>query len=357
LNLGDATGSICIPLTTIRDTTLDITKGIGIALIVLGHSWVTMRERGELYRVIFSFHVPLFFYLSGVFLRPSESLGTYISSRFHALLKPYFVTLTAVGVFKLTYCHFFPDAHQLSAIDYFSGIFYGTGRMLFLSEQSVVWVALWFLPHLFLSSVITLAITRRIKRPAIIFAYAILALTLGVKSLSPHDLAWSIDLIPISSAMLCFGYLSSDKLNPFQFKVLPFLLALSAFSALHYLFNETIDINMREYGNFFICTAQVFLGVYLCLGVASILAKFRGPSQLASYIGSGSLFILLFHWLFQAYTFAWILKVTNHTTLAWSAGFIAGIIFPLALLEVVKRNALLTLLLLPRKAVGVGALS
>jgi fucose 4-O-acetylase-like acetyltransferase len=48
---------------------IDVAKGIGIILVVLGHNWIIRTEKGELFRIIFSFHMPLFFFLSGVLFK------------------------------------------------------------------------------------------------------------------------------------------------------------------------------------------------------------------------------------------------------------------------------------------------
>lgn len=338
-----------------RNQTLDIAKGIGIMLVVLGHNWVTTRAQSELFRVIFSVHVPLFFYLSGIFLRPDETFCKFIAARFHALLKPYFVVLVAVGIVKFFGAQLFHIEEKFGVIQYLRGIAYGTGLTLFITERSTVWIALWFLPHLFLSSVVTWIVIRLVKSRLLILVYAIVSLSVGVRLLPLllplHGLAWSLDLVPVTSAFLAMGYLSGDALKTFEFKPRFFLLALFAFSILHYLFNETIDLNMRAYGSFFICTAQACLGIYLCLSAAAALVRFRRARQILSYVGSGSLFILIFHWVFQAYTFEALMNRSGNLFLACAVGFAAGILLPLALFEISKKNYWLSIMLLPKKLI------
>ncbi|MEO7862090.1 MAG: acyltransferase family protein [Nitrospirales bacterium] len=65
----------------LRNKTVDIAKGLGILLVVFGHNWIVLHEKGELFRVIFSFHVPLFFFLSGIFFKETTSLFSLIRSR------------------------------------------------------------------------------------------------------------------------------------------------------------------------------------------------------------------------------------------------------------------------------------
>jgi fucose 4-O-acetylase-like acetyltransferase len=61
-----------------RNNTIDIARGAGIILVVLGHNWIITHNHGELYRIIFSFHMPLFFFLSGVVFKNNSSFGSFL---------------------------------------------------------------------------------------------------------------------------------------------------------------------------------------------------------------------------------------------------------------------------------------
>lgn len=67
---------------------IDIAKGIGIILVVLGHCVV---KEDMVHKIIFSFHMPLFFFLSGYCFRVNKyhNLNLLISRRGKALLLPY----------------------------------------------------------------------------------------------------------------------------------------------------------------------------------------------------------------------------------------------------------------------------
>src|SRR6266545_108761 len=71
---------------------LDIARGIGILLVVLGHN-----DLGAIspfaHQVTYSFHIPLFFFLSGYFINTSISFPDYFKKRFHSVLKPYLFTI------------------------------------------------------------------------------------------------------------------------------------------------------------------------------------------------------------------------------------------------------------------------
>lgn len=60
-----------------RSTFIDIAKGIGIILVVLGH----LDTNGQISReVIYSFHMPLFFLLSGIFANTKMDFKLYLKN-------------------------------------------------------------------------------------------------------------------------------------------------------------------------------------------------------------------------------------------------------------------------------------
>ncbi|MGB7415939.1 MAG: acyltransferase family protein, partial [Thermosynechococcaceae cyanobacterium] len=103
-----------------RSEHIDIAKGIGILIVVLGHNWLTLNQKGELFNILFSVSMPLFFFLSGIFFNPSRSLLDTTATKIDTLLRPYFVTLTLIGISDLL-------LEGGSFPKYMSGVLYGTG--------------------------------------------------------------------------------------------------------------------------------------------------------------------------------------------------------------------------------------
>ena len=71
---------------------LDIARGIGILLVVLGHNDFEAISL-FIHQVIYSFHIPLFFFLSGYFINISIPFFDFVKKRFNALLKPFLFTI------------------------------------------------------------------------------------------------------------------------------------------------------------------------------------------------------------------------------------------------------------------------
>ena len=187
-----------------RDRCVDVARGLGIALVVLGHNPLVLHgPTGEPFRVIYSFHMPLFFFLSGTFFNARRPWWESALGRADALLKPYVVTLLAFAFADLL----------LGGQEFWMHLLrmaYATGEAL----QSG-WVPLWFLPHLFVLSLVGWCALRALgRRTALVrWTWTAALLVAGVASI---DLAWrrevsifgaqialpglpfSVDLLPVT---------------------------------------------------------------------------------------------------------------------------------------------------------------
>ena len=75
-----------------REKSIDILKGIGIILVIVGHIQEYIPKNFLIY--LYSFHMPLFFYISGYLYKERyENLNTkdYIKKRAKQLVYPYIV--------------------------------------------------------------------------------------------------------------------------------------------------------------------------------------------------------------------------------------------------------------------------
>ena len=79
-----------------RNVEIDIAKGIGILLVIIGHGAIPSWSKDA----ISSFHMPLFFILSGYFFRDEKPL-TRVQKDAKRLLLPYVVTMTVITLYML----------------------------------------------------------------------------------------------------------------------------------------------------------------------------------------------------------------------------------------------------------------
>lgn len=132
---------------------IDVAKGIGIFLIVFGHTM----QSGFVRQVIFSFHVPFFFFLSGVTYKRETSIYTFLRKKVSGLLVPYWVWgIISIAIFLFAGLFLHLEEANTGLLNNLFGLLYGNPR------TELMWWnrPLWFIPCLF----ITLLIVDMIER-------------------------------------------------------------------------------------------------------------------------------------------------------------------------------------------------
>lgn len=339
---------------------IDIARGIGILLVVLGHNWIVTQDgaKGELYEMISSFHMPLFFLLSGVFFKDDQKIWPALLKGVDSLLKPYFVTLTMIGIVLI-------PLKGVSPLKYFVGVAYGAGPM-------IAWGPLWFLPHLFalhLFSLVLLDRTKLHQRPIWVKSAVLLTLlTIGYflitvfwemplivldKQINLPGLPFSLDLVLLTGFYFLLGFLLRKQLTDFEFNLPSLLLAVASFFFIHLQFDDTIDLYFRIYDHLGISTLSALLGIYIVISLSKLFSGANRFSRLFSYIGMNSLFILIFHDVLQGNVFT-SLRVFSHIEIVeildGIVAFVAAVALSLAIAEMIRRNAVLRRCYLPIKS-------
>ena len=69
-----------------RLTYIDIAKGFAMLCIIAGHFGIVTANR-----FVYTFHVPLFFLISGYFLSTRLDLKTFVEKKVRQLIVPYYV--------------------------------------------------------------------------------------------------------------------------------------------------------------------------------------------------------------------------------------------------------------------------
>ncbi len=116
---------------------VDIAKGVGIILVVMGHNDFALISPFA-HKFIYLFHMPMFFFMSGMFLKPDLPFWSFLKNRFHRVLKPFLAILFLIYFASLS----FSKVSMVMASRRLLKAMYGSGHY-------IDWVQLWFLPHLF----------------------------------------------------------------------------------------------------------------------------------------------------------------------------------------------------------------
>ncbi len=326
---------------------IDIAKGIGILLVVMGHN-----DFGYIspfgYKVIYSFHMPLFFFLSGYFLNTTIGFWSFFKKRFNSIMKPYFFTLFLIYAGAIS----FGKMGFEMALGRIVKAMYGTGRY-------IDWVQLWFLPHLFVVSLYAFlfyALFKRFNNKVVI--WVALFLTLGLSSLflksfypfsislmgksyELYGLPYSLDLVLLSGFFFILGceirkITSENVFNNVWLSVITGIAVI----LLNILIAAKIDFNTRTYESFVLDTLEAVTGIAFVLALSrQIELRTDKLAALFKYLGRISLIILIFHVPIQDFWGQKVRGVTDNTALSIWIGFFMGVLGPILIYELfIKRN-------------------
>lgn len=184
---------------------IDAAKGLGIALIVVGHVFST-REPSLFYQYLYAFHVPLFFFLAGLTLRIEQGqLAPLVRKKLRSLMLPYLVYALLGYLFYLAgYALTTLMGSELEQFRYglwapLWGIFWGT-----VGSGGLVNSPVWFLPALFWATLIVHEVNARIASATARLVVIVLLTGLGVALAG--QVALPMSLIP---ALLALPFLQA----------------------------------------------------------------------------------------------------------------------------------------------------
>ena len=276
---------------------LDIAKGIGILMVIIGHcpSIPVM-----LNQLIFSVHMPLFFILSGYTfkLKYSEQPWKYIAKTAKALLIPYGIScliIIAVQVFK-SIIYEGDTAYEL--LKWINASWYGSGGKYpeFFVNHGIPMTyigALWFLLAMFFAKSFLVLIMRS-RTP---FLWVMICLFIGY--VSSQKLFWfpfSIQAGLCSVLFVYIGYLIREK-DLFSWKAVHWTLKILMLGAWIYciVFCGRFWLVGNTFSDGFLDIIGSVCGTFVIVYISQGLEKVRPLRFLLSGTGRLSLGIMCAH--------------------------------------------------------------
>jgi fucose 4-O-acetylase-like acetyltransferase len=282
---------------------IDITKGIGIILVILGHNNFDQ----SFLTIIHTFNMPLFFFISGYlyhYRKYKQNPNNFIYQKFKRLVVPYFVTniiilctFTLLSFFKLS------SFNASNPVNHLIGVFYGNGAPLNPSTKftNLLSIPSWFLLSLFCASLILYVIAYFHEKYGLACSsfLCFLVILFGFIISKYIFLPWSLDIACVSMIFMFSGYLFNYyKTNWLHFNSInifynsPFILLLFLIISI----NGTVDMNTRTYSNLFFFSIGGLLGTYITIELAKEMCKKETLlTKVFRYFGKNSIIILLYH--------------------------------------------------------------
>lgn len=209
---------------------IDITKTIGIFLVIFAH---TLNVDVLTFRFIYTFHMPLFFILSG-FLYNSQkyqlmSFKEFSKYKLTKYIRPYFIYISIFYIIYIVIINFFEfgltDEYYLQAGKKFLGSIYSFGSQEYMPRCS----PLWFLTFLF-SLELLFYFFDKVKKISFKISIVIIFVLLGTYfSHKGVKLFWNLDVAFAAFPFFVFGYYFRKR-NIYKSNLWFLLIPITAFA-------------------------------------------------------------------------------------------------------------------------------
>lgn len=262
---------------------VDVCKGLGITCVVLGHSI----DGTALQRFIYTFHMPLFFFLSGFLHRPQPDYGLFAKRKAIHLLLPYVTFMLLLC--PLAYISAFHHPEKWGALT--KTFLWGGGQM------EGRYGVLWFFTCLYLTQQIANYLLVRF-RPGMVLVAGLVSLTGAylLTDLAPHfTLPLNAHVVLGALPLLLAGYLyrKSSHQRLLELLAIPGLILTVWLVRLH----VPISYDMKS-GNYGVPGLSLVLGlscILVVIALSRIITRTAALTMVFASVGASSMGIMVIH--------------------------------------------------------------
>ena len=283
-----------------------ISKALGIILMVVGHSVCP----DLISRFIYLFHMPLFFFCSGIFFIVPKSYHKFKQYLHHRMKRLYWPFIKWNIIFLLLHNLFYEyniycqeETSLYSNKDFVQRVL---SIIISMSNQEPIVFQLWFLKQLLLSSVLICSFSYilykyRLKDKPYLSLFALISLTIITKSTDlTIPIIEDVSIVLLSTIFFYIGSISNKYICKIRFSISRGGLCFCILIILTFLLNSKIEMlsyNSQDVPTY-ICAALIGIYMIICF------AKYIENSQVASrfyickmlyYIGNNTMVILIWH--------------------------------------------------------------
>lgn len=273
---------------------IDSAKGLGIFLVVLGHA---LPDKNLTASVIWTFHMPLFFFLSGLTTRPWQAGATVpFFQSLKSLAIPYlFFSIVSIVLWQILFGHL-TAPHEWFKL--FGEMAYGVGGP---DGKMYYNVPLWFFTCLFMIRILFAVVTATLTgiRARMIAVAVLAAIAHTVIFVHFRTLLWNLDVAFVGLVFYMAGfYIGQTVLHQLTSTPVPrgslgtVCLAVAIAGCLSVtLINGRVDMNGRDFANPLLFYIGAFAGIYVAVAAARALSRFAW----IGYLGKASIVIFPVH--------------------------------------------------------------
>lgn len=266
---------------------IDTCKGIGIILVIIGHSIGDCKLR----QWIYTFHMPLFFILTGILLYYSKYYDASFKTVFYKKIKSLLYPYLTFSILSIAYrC-----------------IFYGIKSGVFAFIHTITFdgiTALWYLPALFLAEIIFIVISKELSNRFQAICFIFLFIIFYVFTTFDYQsrtgaIYWILYFLNIlsrgvvGSIFIYLGFAGKKLFDKYHDRI--HILAIIFFMTIGVLFSTAnkVDLHYSVIGNPFIFLLCSISNSILVICISLVISKY---DKLFNYLGKNSLVIFATHY-------------------------------------------------------------
>lgn len=306
---------------------IDIAKGVCILIVIYTHIL------GDLFddlKILFCFHMPIFFTLSGLFFKTYNSFTEFIRRKTNTLLVPF------VFFYALSYIVYFIKKLIFGSIQSFQIWDFVGGTQMFN-------IPLWFLLSLFLMNLILFPVIRFVNSKYLRIVIVALFGIIGYSSNGGQNLFF------LMSTMTCLpffyfgiilksiGYIDLDRSK--STKVTEMVTGIIALALGFFIaYRVPTPPRLLYFNNTVISGAawEIYLCSFSLVAGLLILFKYLLKGKFLSYIGQNSIVLLVIHMLIAPFVYPIVGKIFTGN-LMYIISFIIIVIFSIAIIPLANR--------------------
>lgn len=259
-----------------RDYSIDVARGIACLMVVVGHVPSTL---SFLHTWIYSFHMPLFFIISGIVLNTSDSFKVFLKKRCKSLLVPYFILNFSVWLIETIIkvaggIILFHKIEIKRIFDTFLGTIIGY-------RLTNYYYILWFLIALFLGLLCAYSIIRLVKSN-------LWSAVCGITLIFLNALLWeavkgmplSLDVVPLSTGFILIGYAARSLISHYiwgKMRIcgIPLLIINVCIAVIGSHYYGDVDLYKCQMGGVLLFIINSLIGSFAILLISKIIIRNR----------------------------------------------------------------------------------
>jgi len=264
-------------------------KVFGILSVILGHI------NSPLGGLIYSWHMPLFFILSGFFIKTEGNIKFLIIKDWKRLMLPYFIFVIlalAITMFK----RWGLNREPLNYVDELNAIFFWMNYKHLINSYGFV---LWFLPALFFSKFFYYLIMKNISSLLIQFCLCIILFLMSFQLQLPfafsnamNSVIWLFIGSQSFRVLNCYSIFECRRYFPVFILLVPLVLVVSIYA---YSGIPKLDMSLLIYEHYIINVLWAASFFLLLALFCKTLAGKAGKSRFVEQWGAGSMILFILH--------------------------------------------------------------